>query len=106
MIVVAVDPDGSGLERARNLMRAANIVGPDRSGEAVGRVVALQDRVVLVLERNHRGDGSEDLLARDPHVVLHVGEDGRIDEVALAVRTVTAERRLRAFLLADARDSL
>src|SRR5882757_4839403 len=99
--VVAIDPDGTSLQPARNLVCATDVVGPDRSGETIGRVIALQDRIVLVLERDYRHDGSEDLFASDLHVVLNIGEDGRIHEVTLAFAYIAARSNLGAFLLTD-----
>ncbi len=69
-----------------------------------GGVGAL-DQLVHVLEGDRGDDGTEDLLLRDAHVVLHAREHGRRDEEALRQRafggTATAGERLRAFLLAD-----
>ena len=53
-------------------------------------------------EAEHR---SENLLLRDPHIVLHVGEYGRWHEVALRQRAFgqpgAAGQRASAFLAAD-----
>ena len=85
-------------------MRLADVTRPHAGGEAVGRVVALQHGVVLVLERNDGDDRAEDLLTGDLHVVPHAGEDGGLDEVALLETlgrvALPADQRLRAFLLA------
>jgi hypothetical protein len=99
--VVAVDPNRSGLQPSRNFMCAADVIGPDRGSEPIGRIVALQHCVVLIFERNHGHDGTEDLLTRNLHGVLHVGENGGIDEEALAVVNVAARRQLGAFLFPD-----
>src|SRR5579863_3020266 len=100
-LVEAVDPDRAGLERARHLVRAGDVARPDRGGEPVVRVVALKNRVVLILERDRRGDRPEDLLARDPHFIVDTGEQRRVDEVALAGSRRTAGRDRGALLLTD-----
>ena len=48
-----------------------------------GRVVGLGDRFVEIRELDRGEHGAEDLLARDRHLGRDVGEDGRLDEVAL-----------------------
>src|SRR3546814_11083727 len=40
------------------------------------------DRILVVLVRNDRDDGAENLLARDRHVVADVREQRRLDEIA------------------------
>ena len=45
---------------------AAEVAGEDRAGQAVLGVVGQRDRVGLVVERHHRDDRAEDLLAPDP----------------------------------------
>ena len=45
---------------------AAEVAGEDRAGQAVLGVVGQRDRVRLVVERHHRDDRPEDLLAPDP----------------------------------------
>ncbi len=44
--------------------------------------------------------GSEDLFLGDLHVVLHVGKDGRLDEVAAIAHASAAAEQFGAFLLA------
>src|SRR5262245_11794801 len=103
--VVAVDPHGTGPDGARHPVRLAHVARPDAGREAVERVVALQDRVVLVLEGDDRDHRAEDLLARDAHVVAHPGEDRRLDEVALLEAlggvALATEDGLGALALAD-----
>src|SRR5258708_35314888 len=48
---VGVDRDRPGLQAARDSHRAPGVVGPDRSGEAVDRVVRDLDGLALVFER-------------------------------------------------------
>ena len=51
---------------ARDPQRPADVAGPDRAGQAVLGVVGQPDRVGLVVERQHRHDRAEDLLAPVP----------------------------------------
>src|SRR5260370_38857322 len=82
-------------------MGAAQVARPDRGGRAVVRVVAQKTRVVLIRERDRRADRAENLLARDPHLIVDAGEQRRVDEVALAGSRLAAGRHLGALLLAD-----
>ena len=56
-------------------------------------------------ELEHAGDRPEDLLLRDPHLVVDVDEHRRLEVVAarvlLALGLLAAAEHLRAFLLAD-----
>lgn len=98
--VVGVDPDGAGAERVGDLDGGVEVLGVDGGGEAVGGVVADPDRLLLVLELGDAAHGAEDLLLHDLHVVRHVGEDGRLDEVALVALALAARLDRRAGLLA------
>src|SRR5271155_3026950 len=98
---VSVDPNSSGLERARYFMGAADIAGPDRGGQPVGSIIALEDRVVFVLERDDRGDWAEDLFAGDAHVVFHASENRRIDVITFARTGIASDRHVRALGLAE-----
>src|SRR5579862_6792798 len=79
---VTVDPHESGFETSRNLVRAADIAGPNAGAKAVGGIVALKDRVVLVAERNQRRYRTKDLLLGDAHLIAHIDKDGGLDEIA------------------------
>ncbi len=73
---IVVDPDRPGLHGMRHAMRATHIVRPHRRGQSVRRVVPDSDRLVLVLERDDDGHGTEDLLSGDTHRVVDSIEDG------------------------------
>src|SRR6266851_8898805 len=98
-LVEAVDPDRAGLERAGHLMGAAQVARPDRGGKPVVRVVALKNRAVLIRERDRCADRTENLFARDPHLIVDAGEQRRVDEIALAGSRVATGRHLGALLL-------
>src|SRR5688500_18802882 len=78
---VGVDRDHPRLDAAGYAQGAGAVLGPDRTREAVDGVVGETYGVVLVLERDHRDYGAEDLLGRRPVVVVHRREyDGRVPE--------------------------
>src|SRR4051812_46897314 len=52
---------------------------------------------------NQRSRRTEDLLLRDPHLRVDVGEDGRAVVVTVALHALTAGEELRALALADLR---
>src|SRR5436190_19191409 len=58
-----VRPDGPGLEPRRNSPGALRIARPDARAQAERRVVREPHCLVLGVERLHRHDGAEDLLA-------------------------------------------
>ena len=59
-----------------------HLIWIDRRGGVVGAL----DQLVHVLERDRGDDGTEDLLLRDAHVVLHAREHRRRDEEAALAR--------------------
>src|SRR5256885_5934449 len=71
-----------GAERARHPQRALGVARPHVAVEAVVRVVGERDRLGLVAKRDGADHRTEDLLARDHHVVAHAGEERRLDVVA------------------------
>ena len=81
--VVGVDPDSTRTESISNLNGGGEVSSVDSGGQAVGGVVADLDDVRLSLELGDCADGAKDLFLLDLHVLGHVGEDGRLDEVAL-----------------------
>src|SRR5262245_6607104 len=85
---VAIYPDRACLDALRDPVRSRYVPGPDAAREAVRRIVREPQRILHVVERNDRDHRTEDLLARDRHVIAHVRENGRLDEVAL--RQLTA----------------
>ena len=62
---VRVHAEVAGLDAARDPQRPADVAGEDRAGQAVLGVVGQRDRLLLVVERHHRDDRPEDLLAPD-----------------------------------------
>ena len=92
----------AGAQQRGELVRRADVAGPDAGGEPIVRVVrALGDLLQrLVWHRDqHR---AKDLLARNLHVVADAGEQRRLDEIAAgrsAVRMrVSAHHELGAVL--------
>ena len=99
-LVDTVDPGGTGVQPVCDLDRALDVLSEDSGGETVHRVVRLVDDVLLVLELDHDADRAEDLLADDAHVWLAVGEDRRLDPVALGTVTVATGSERRTLILA------
>src|SRR6202035_2344410 len=62
---VRVDRQDSRLHATRHAQRASAVARPDRARQPVDRVVGQANRLVLVVERDHRDDRSEDLLPGD-----------------------------------------
>ncbi len=97
--VVLVHPDRAGLERVRNSDGRVEVLGVHRRGEAIGRDVAEADRVGLVRELGDGAHGAEDFLFHDLHVLAHMGEYRRLDEIARLTVTFATNLDFGAFLL-------
>ena len=65
----------------RHPHRPADVLRPDAGRQPVDHVVAEPQCIGFVLEADDREDGAEHLLLRDTHVVGHIGEDRRLDEL-------------------------
>src|SRR5258707_9814931 len=79
----AVDPYRSGVQCGGHAMRTLETGGLDVSGQPVLGVVGDCYCFVLGAEPQHGHDRPEDLLTRHLFGVVHVGEDGRRDEVSV-----------------------
>ena len=101
--VVGVEPDHAGFEFVGDAQRAAEVVGPDVAGEAVAHRIGDGERVGFVLERDHGEHRPEDLVLRDPHAAVDIGDQRRLDVVAAAGAVMPRRRRpgSRAFLPRD-----
>lgn len=99
--VVVVDPDGTSVELVADADGSVEILGVDGRGQAVGRVVAHAEDILLVLELGNGSDGSEDLLAHNLHVVADVTEDGGLDEVTLGAFSLSTNLELGTLGLAS-----
>src|SRR5690606_11393959 len=79
----AVQVHVAGAQPRRYALRVLEVARAHVARQPVRRVVRDADRLLLVAVREDREHGAEDLLARDGHVVAHVGEHGRAHVVAL-----------------------
>src|SRR5271155_1525512 len=60
------------------------VLGPHIGRESIGRIVRDLYRLLLVLVGEYAEHRSEDLFARDGHIVAHIGKNRRLDVVALS----------------------
>src|SRR4051794_15535182 len=74
---VAVDREVARLDAAGDAQGPAEVAGPDRPRQAVLALVCHADGVRLVLERDDRDDGPEDLLGHGPVLRVDGGEHRR-----------------------------
>src|SRR3954454_23683703 len=94
-----VDADVAAAELPRHPITAHRVRGPDVVVEPERRAVGEGNSLVLVVERLHDDDRTEELLLRDPHLVLHSGEQRRGDVVAgLGLGPSPPDDELRAVL--------
>src|SRR5437762_11594344 len=82
-----IDLHPAGFDRVRGVDRFGDVARPHVRREPVMTVVRHTNRVALVVPRNRDHHGAEDLFARDAPVVAHVGEHGRLHEIAARQRT-------------------
>src|SRR5215216_4445008 len=90
----AVDPDITGLHRARGAEGGLEIVGKDGGGEAVLSRIGKLERLILVLPRKHRQHRTENLFLGNAHVAVDAAEHGRLQPKT--AREIAARRALAA----------
>jgi len=81
--VVGVEPENPGANLLEHADAAVDVACPHRAGQTERRVVGEANRFVLGVEGQNRQHRTEDLFAGDSGIRTHVGEDGRLDEVAV-----------------------
>src|SRR2546425_3740237 len=103
--VPGVDPYRAGLQPLGETVRPFQVLRLHARGEAVDHVVADADGVVLIVEAEHARHRTEDLLLRDLHLVVDLGEDrGLVVEPSGErgiLRLPAAAAESRALFLAD-----
>src|ERR1700677_1529896 len=72
-----VDPYVAGFDERGGTMRGGKIARPDRSGQPVLDVIDRPQHLGFVRPSKHAEHRAEDFLARNPHLVRDVGENGR-----------------------------
>ena len=101
---VLVDAVRAGAHAARDVETEIGVGGPHRAREAVLAVVGDAHRVGNIVERNHGQYRAEDLITRNPHVVVRIGEHRGL-HVPAAIdagwQTVATHNDARAFLLPE-----
>lgn len=104
IIVIAIDPDASGFDGARDLVKLVRVACPDSRAETVKRVVGDFDRFGFVFESRDRSHGTEDFFLKHAHFVVTF-EQGRLNvETFFDTRVrlrFAARQNFRAFVLAD-----
>src|SRR5947208_7172526 len=80
--VLAVDETHAGLNRRCHAVRAAEILAPHVTAQAVLDIVGLGNGVGFVTEGDETRHRPEDLLLRNAHAIVDVREDGWPDVVA------------------------
>src|SRR5829696_6266259 len=100
-----VDAGAAGLDTRRQALALLDVLRPDARVQAVARVVRKADRLLLVMHLHDRQRRAERLLGHAEHRVVDVGEDRRLEEVALALAALAADPHGRALVdrVADVR---
>src|ERR671933_1548511 len=96
---LAVEVEVADVELAARALQLLAVVRVDRAGQAVLRVVGDPDGLVEVARADAGEDGAENLLLLDAVAGLHVGDDGRLDEVPLLAVAAAARDEAAAVLL-------
>ena len=81
-IEMLVDPDGTRLDLARDLVRPLRIRRPDRRAKPVGGGVGAADRVIVVGILDDRQYRPELLLVDQLRAFLNFAHDGRLDKIS------------------------
>ena len=87
---MGVDPGRPALEAPGHCGRPVLVCTPHRAGQTEVGAVGPLDHVVDVPVGDHRKCRAELLLVDDPHPVVDVGQDRRLEEVAGAVHGTAA----------------
>ena len=78
-----IDADHPGPQRLGDAQRSADVPRPDRGIEAILAVIRESHSFLFGFERYHDHDGAEHFLARDLHLIGHLGEN-RGGEIAFS----------------------
>src|SRR5699024_9337661 len=98
-----VDPDGAVAQTRCDALRPARVLRPDRTREAVDRVVREYHGLVLGREGLDRDDRAEALVLDDGHAGVRLVEDGgQVVEARLQVAFAPAAAAAQAGALGDA----
>src|SRR6185312_11134808 len=81
-------------------MSTAEVRRPGSGVKAVGAVVGHGNGLVVVVERQDRHDGPENLLLIQPHAAIHIGQNGGMHKVAAPIKPMPARDDLYAVALA------
>src|SRR5262249_12712933 len=85
----------------RVVVRLVEILGPDRSGQAVIRAIGTLGNLVEAAERQHADNRAEDLVASDRHLVTDIVKDRGLDKEAVLAAALPARNELGPLLAAE-----
>src|SRR6056297_83817 len=85
-----VDSDQPVLQLVLKPERPSKIAGISVGREAVFRIIGHADRIVFRVEPIDRGDRTKDLFPCDPHGLVCLGDDSRLEEQTAARMAVSA----------------
>src|ERR1700739_3989203 len=91
--VITIYPNRAGAYAIGDGMSLGDVLGPDRCGKAIKRLIGALNDPVEILEFQDGHDRTEDFFLRDLHVVFNIGEDGGLDEVALVAHALAARQQ-------------
>src|SRR6202011_4810576 len=77
-----IDPNDTSTQGFYDAENLVDVASPHCGREAVECVVGDANRVGFTVERNHRCDGTENLLPRDSRVVFYVVENRGLKVIA------------------------
>lgn len=98
--IILIYPHRPRLQFRADADRRIQILRVHRGREPVCRRVAHPHCVVLGLELGNRAHGAKDLVLHDLHVLAHVAEHGRLDEVPRVAGAGATNLDFGAFFLA------
>lgn len=98
-----VDGDDAGLDLGEQLLNRVQVIGPDGCLQSVLGVIGHGDTFFQRIECFDGEDRSENLLADDPHGLVAVVEDARLDEVSAGFLQdlLATVDQISAFVLSD-----
>jgi hypothetical protein len=96
--VVAIHPNRASVQPICNRSRLLDVMGPDSGHQAIGGLICPTDHLVDIFEGNDAHDWTKNFFFGNLHIVLNVGKNSGLDEVADISNTFAAANKLRASL--------
>ena len=101
-----VDKNLARIDPVRHAQRTADVLAPERADKTVVAVIGDANDIFFGVEGNDNAHRSKYFLLCDPHVIRHVGVNGRLDVEPVAIRDRATVEKPRVIVLGNLEISL